>query len=321
VSIDDYLQIGKENLDYMKAMLLGGKVQEITAEAVMAIARNTGAILGWIQKFVTGQWFGKKTDVEFKKGKEWSDVIDISREQLKLQKKMLDPNSKMNKKEIKAIQDQIDQLEQMRQERAKGYEYLIPDATAQALSEVRKQEQIGLDLTASGISEEDKTDLEKKQKEYATVLEKASKKIRDLKAIGYGQTEAEHRATQRTIERQITGDFVTNKKGYQYLQKGDLVIDAKSLARGMMGDRGEFVNKLNGFPGAGGGANEMGRLADAMISKMSQIGSAPQTPSINVPLSVTIGSLNGDTDDFLKKIGPAIEQTFNRMYFDKQKRK
>jgi hypothetical protein len=113
-------------------------------------------------------------------------------------------------------------------------------------------------------------------------------------------------------------DYVTEKKGYQYLQKGDLVIDAKKVAQGLTGNRGEFINKLGGSLGTGGGVREMERLTDAAILKMSRM--RVQTQPVNVPLSVSIGTINGDADDLLKKIGPAIEQTFNRMFFERQKR-
>jgi hypothetical protein len=92
-------------------------------------------------------------------------------------------------------------------------------------------------------------------------------------------------------------DFLAESGGYVNVSKGDLVVDSNSLAKGM--------------------AKEKGMLAGTLINKMGGF----EGTTVTVPISLQIGSVNGDVDDLVKKITPAIEQSFNRMFFEQQKRK
>ena len=82
------------------------------------------------------------------------------------------------------------------------------------------------------------------------------------------------------------------------LSNGDVVVDGSKFSKGMMGSQGEFMNSA--------------------INKMKNSGGSSST--VTVPVSITIGSVNGDPESFLKSVQPAIEQSFERMYYEKQKR-
>lgn len=101
----------------------------------------------------------------------------------------------------------------------------------------------------------------------------------------------------------VQNDYKARSGGYALLSKGDVVVNAKSMASGVGGDLGAF---------AGTAASELIR---SMPSKFSG-GAAPQ-----IPVNITIGSVSGDPEQFLNRIKPAIEQTFEKMYYEKQKRR
>lgn len=83
----------------------------------------------------------------------------------------------------------------------------------------------------------------------------------------------------------------------ELLSRGDVVINADSMAAGMGGNKGQFAQSLLNTLGGAGGNN-----------------------TVTVPITLNVGSVNGDVDDLVKKISPAIQQTFERMYYNKQKR-
>jgi len=322
-SIEDYLGIGKENLEYMRAMLAGGDIQAATATAAMETARTAGAILGWVQRIATGK--KGMTDSEFKNSKQWEKILDLTRYQVELQDQLTDPHSKINKldkkqKEIarKQMQDEINKIEELRKDQLKGYEYLLPDAMTKVQQEERRKGELVAAAEDYKATPEERAEAQKEKEKRDKQTEISAEKAKKALAHKEYWRKIGSKVVPELYPSEPEKDYVTEKKGYQYLQKGDLVIDSKKVAQGLSGDRGEFINKLGGFPDSGNGAQEMGRLTDAVILKMSRM--KVQTQPVNVPLSVSIGTINGDADDMLKKIGPAIEQTFNRMFFEKQKR-
>ena len=100
------------------------------------------------------------------------------------------------------------------------------------------------------------------------------------------------------------GDYRASKGGYALLSKGDVVVNANNMSNGIGGDIGAFA----------------GTAASDMVRTMGNAGPTKQMAP-QIPVSITIGSISGNPEEFLKSIKPAIEQAFERMYFDKQKRR
>jgi hypothetical protein len=99
-------------------------------------------------------------------------------------------------------------------------------------------------------------------------------------------------------------DYKARTGGYALLSKGDVVVNAKSMSTGIGGDIGAFADTVSA----------------GMSKGMGMLGKAYGAVAPSIPVQISIGSVNGDAEDFLKKIKPAIEQAFERMYYDKQKR-
>lgn len=97
-------------------------------------------------------------------------------------------------------------------------------------------------------------------------------------------------------------DYQATTGGYALLSRGDVVVNAKNMSSGIGGDIGAFSNKIS----------------KGMIGAMT---TASQNMAPNIPVNITIGSIEGNPEEFLRRIRPAIEQSFERMYFDKQRRK
>ena len=90
-------------------------------------------------------------------------------------------------------------------------------------------------------------------------------------------------------------DFKTIKEGYTYLKKNDLVVDADTLSKGVAAGTGQF--------------------APTLMKSMGQKGGG----GLTVPVNITVGEINGDADDFMRRIGPALEQHMERFYYNKMK--
>jgi hypothetical protein len=58
-----------------------------------------------------------------------------------------------------------------------------------------------------------------------------------------------------------------------------------------------------------------------MMRSMGPVASNKTTSAPSIPVSITIGSVSGNPEEFLRSIKPAIEQAFDRMYYEKQKRR
>ncbi len=97
-------------------------------------------------------------------------------------------------------------------------------------------------------------------------------------------------------------DYKAQSGGYALLSKGDVVVNARSMSTGVGGDIGAFA----------------GTAASSLMKNISSGQSPVGAPQI--PVNINIGSISGDPEEFLQRIKPAIEQAFERMYYDKQKR-
>jgi hypothetical protein len=102
----------------------------------------------------------------------------------------------------------------------------------------------------------------------------------------------------------LNKDYKSSSGGYALLSKGDVVVNARNMSSGISGDLGAFAGTA--------AANMMSSLSPAK----SQGAIAP-----SIPVNINIGSVSGNPEEFLKSIRPAIEQAFERMYFEKQKRR
>ena len=133
--------------------------------------------------------------------------------------------------------------------------------------------------------------------------ERAQEQIKREKEAEVKKKEAKAQVIPKAEEVKPEGDYKANKGGYAFLSKGDVVVNAKNMSTGVGGDIGSFA----------------GTAASDMMRSFSSRGDVTSAPTI--PVNISIGSISGDPEDFLKAIKPAIEQAFERMYFDKQKRK
>jgi hypothetical protein len=123
--------------------------------------------------------------------------------------------------------------------------------------------------------------------------------VRDKKAIDWaGRAKAGDLAEKGPLSIPKENDFKALTSGFAKLSAGDLVIDYKSLASGMSAGKGGLAGGLLG------GASSMS-----------------SGTTVTVPITLHFGSVNGDVDDMLKKLTPAIEQSFTRMFFNSNKKK
>lgn len=99
-------------------------------------------------------------------------------------------------------------------------------------------------------------------------------------------------------------DYKSSSGGYALLSKGDVVVNARNMSSGISGDLGAFA----------------GTAAANMLSSLSP-GRSQGAIAPSIPVNINIGSVSGNPEEFLKSIRPAIEQAFERMYFEKQKRR
>ena len=100
----------------------------------------------------------------------------------------------------------------------------------------------------------------------------------------------------------IRRDYQATTGGYALLSKGDVVVNAKNMSSGIGGDIGAFSDKIS-------------------KGMMGAVTTATRDMAPSIPVNISIGSIEGDPEEFLRRIKPAIEQSFERMYFDKQRRR
>lgn len=100
----------------------------------------------------------------------------------------------------------------------------------------------------------------------------------------------------------IRRDYQASTGGYALLSKGDVIVNAKNMSTGIGGDIGAFSNKIS-------------------KGMMGSITAVDRNAAPTIPVNISIGSIEGDSEEFLRRIKPAIEQSFERMYFEKQRRK
>jgi len=335
-TFEDYLDIGKAGMKYMAAMVDDGKLQETADKAMIQTARSAGNILGWVQKIATGKKV-EKTDIEFKESDpKWRLILTNSKKIALYTAKMRRELSAGNTEAAADSQKQIESLQNTNKILAKDHETLLDEAGAigeeQALPDVKKI-----------VSLEDNIGkLEKEIKDLGNTSEKgvkqaelalAQSKLAAAKEAAFGrypgalsQIGPEAPAPPGAFERapgekkSILGflkrflinpnistadttpitpktdkDKLLLTEGIVKGRKGDMLVDTTSWAKGISAGSGQLINKLPDYTNQGG-------------------------TSVTVPITLQIGNMVGSADELVSKITPAIEQTFTRMFFEKEKR-
>jgi hypothetical protein len=328
-TIEDFVGISKENAKYLGAR---SDLQQMASMAAIEGTRKLGGIFAILQK-----WFYKNemTDEEFKASDKWDSLIKLSEKQALLTYKLNKAQEDGNKAQEDLLTKQIAAVEEEKKRVAGGKEELIPEAAMtgeQRAAENLKERaslisQIQTEKGKENVDEGKLNELQKKIRDtYAVETFTAPEEMGWLDTLIYdivrnpgkyvknsaltlgtvgGLASAPAIATADITKNMMkkdkapeqVKDFLAESGGYVNVSKGDLVVDSNSLAKGM--------------------AKEKGMLAGTLINKMGGF----EGTTVTVPISLQIGSVNGDVDDLVKKITPAIEQSFNRMFFEQQKRK
>jgi len=327
-TIEDFIGISKENLQYA---LAGNDLQKGASLAAIQTAKGIGNILS----FITGRWGKGKEKVL--RNMENSDLYRGMKD-IGAAMKVLEAGKKETKDETKKkeYQAEIDRLKEDYNEREKTTKkmydadianQLINSAAEAGMDKARKMFE-GKRYTEESIKakREEAAGLKDTNPKEAKKLEKEADKIqkdfvKNKSWMAYSQKSIEL-FLDKTAENAITGvqnkiteattapvdlkkDFKATSGGYALLSKGDVVVNANNMSAGMGGDFGAFA----------------GTAASEMIRTLSPMTSNKAMPAPSIPVSITIGSVSGNPEEFLKSIKPAIEQAFDRMYYEKQKRR
>jgi len=294
-TIEDFIGINKENAEYF---LAGNDIQKGAAKAAIATARSTGAILSFVQGIAKKMNVkGAKTEEDFRKSEDYKTLGKL------MEKEMLLKN------ELASTPLEEKQKRSELEYRIKGVQGMKKGIAGSNLyQEAELQEQSVKNVKA--IYDKKKRILES----LSTIEEKAAKATgseRDklMKSVQWLRSQRDSFKREKAYNVDITTEPVKPNKdykaasgGYALLSKGDVIVNARSMSNGIGGDFGAF--------------------SQSALSKMKSSASGNdrnQAPVI--PVQITIGSITGDAEDILKKIEPAIKQSFERMYFDKQKRR
>jgi len=313
-TIEEFLGIASENMKYLVAK---SDPQKLLVNAAVSTAQSAGVILKFVEKIAGIIPGGVKSREDFKKDvnyksfeKEVNRGLLLQTERDKItgtdgdsvaKRKKLDKKIEKNEAWKRAsagknifqqtdfAQSSVDYAKEVYDTKAK-YEDKIAflqkkNETASKTDAAANNKAI-LDLTKDG--------------------NKALKKLTDVDdiKIEVKPVVSPAPALAPTENVKQNKDYKAASGGYALLSKGDVVVNAKSMSAGVGGDLGAF---------AGTAASEMMKS----IGSKGAIGS--QAP--NIPVQINIGSVSGDPNEFLRSIRPAIEQAFERMYFDKQKRR
>lgn len=286
-TIEELLEINKE---YARYVIASSDPMKWMAEGIVSMERSTGSILHEVEKIRKGQK-GGMTSEEFKTSNLFKELEDIFAKELILKKRL--ETAKGEEKE--KIEKQLENLGNLKYLKGRDYQHLyhevLPGAERKAKLIVSRKEALEkeiepLERERMLSSVEDRLEIDKRIKELRRSYDKKYKNIAPLEIKPFKPEK----------------DYKAITSGYALLSKGDVVINARNLSKGIGGDYGEFTST---------GISEL----------LRGIRPADKVVTPNIPVNITIGSVNGDPEEFLKKIKPAIEQAFERMFFEKQKRK
>jgi hypothetical protein len=282
-TIEDFIGINKENAEYF---LASNDLQRTMADAAIATARSTASILHFVQKIAKGDKVAK-TEEEFRDTETYKKTLpNLMAKQLILTDE-LNTTNKNDAKKREDIQKKLDKVNKDIKSKAGDYSYLTSELAPEALKRSKAaaaehSKTVGLykEYSESNRGAEARDVMGAYKQQYGDISPISSEELKQKK------------------------DYKASTGGYALLSRGDVVVNAKSMSRGIGGDLGAFSGQV---------------LPDMMRSRAFDTGGMAQAPSI--PVTISIGSVNGNPEEFLKSIKPAIEQAFERLYFDKQKRR
>lgn len=253
-----------------------------TAEMAISTERKVSEAVYFLEKIARGD---KPQDLEG--SKEYKELVDLFKEEYLLKSK-----KELTEKEKARLED----IKEVKKKREKEYGHLYYKMSMEAEEKAR-----GVMEERSRVGEEIE-ELVSKIRSSSVEDEKRYLRERLKHVIGayrsqYGETPS-LRVETVTPER----DYKALSSGYAMLSKGDVVVSGKDMAKGISAGYGDFAG--------------MGIVELLKGMKTLERREAP-----TIPVNINIGTVSGDPEEFLKKIKPAIEQTFERMYFEKQKRR
>jgi len=327
-TIGDFIGISKENVEYLAS---SNDLQKGAAMAAVETAITAGSILSWLQASGKEKELLKdpEKDIYYKGLKEIGADIKV----LEAGKKETTDKGKKEEyqKEIDRLTKNAAHLEDvLKKEHGSNIGgQLISSASEAALGkaknileEKRAAEEAITQKREEAASSKGKGDNKKAEK----LAKEADKMQRDFEYqkgyLQYSEKKVElsldkkaDESSKNTDSNKIADtppiipiktykDYKASSGGYALLSKGDVVVNARSMSSGIGGDLGSF---------AGTAASDMMR---SLSPTRSQGANAP-----SIPVNINIGSVSGNPEEFLKSIRPAIEQAFDRMYFEKQKRR
>ena len=290
-TIEDFIGINKENATYF---LAGVDVQKEAAKAAIWAARSTSSILTWVQRIAKGDKKTGRTEEEFRSSDDYKKLGQLMEEEIIVNKELasatvhsdrwaeLTAKKKNIEEEKKRVAgDNLYQQDELVGSSAENVKKMYAE------KEALNKRIADLEAQAANNTGEEKTRIEGMIKDLKGESQKKSYGIDILQT--------------KPVEKQK--DFRAKSDGYARLSEGDVVVNDKGIASGIGGNYGAFAGQASS------------KLMESMSSAMSG-GAAPQ-----IPVTISIGSISGDPEEFLSRIKPAIEQAFERMYYDKQKRR
>jgi hypothetical protein len=324
-TIGDFIGISAENAEYL---LSSNDLQKGAAMAAVETAKAAGNILSWLQGTDKEKKLLKDPDKDiFYKGlKEIGADIRV----LEAGKKETADKGKKEEyqKEIDRLTKNAAQLEdKLRKKHGSNIGgQLIKSASEAGLSKARKifeekrvAEEAITQKREEAASFKGKGDNIKSEK-LAKEADKMQRDFENQKGyLQYSEKKVElflYKKADESSKKADSGniintqpvvpnkDYKASSGGYALLSKGDVVVNANSMSSGIGGDLGAFSG-LAAF-----------KMMGSLSPTKSQGSNAP-----NIPVNINIGSVSGNPEEFLKSIRPAIEQAFDRMYFEKQKRR
>lgn len=294
-TIEDFIGINKENAKYFIA---GSKPQKVMAQAAIATARNTGTILGFVKDIVRGT---KETQTaeEFRESKGYKKLENLLTREMILQYRKSEAKTE---KERESINKELEKVDELKRKVAKSNIYLEDELREPALK--RAKEVMAKQKEASEDYQQALSMMTKSTREKGRYFrEGQSIKSQYRKQYGEYMPFSAESVTVESVK--ANKDYKAKTGGYALLSKGDVVVNAKNMSTGLGGDIGAFA----------------GTVSSDISKGIGMLGKAYGAVAPTIPVQISIGSINGDAEDFLKRIKPAIEQAFERMYYDKQKRR
>lgn len=286
-TIEDFLGISREVAKYAAAR----NVPEATKYAMATVEKLSVivSLLEYISKV-----FRRRSDEEFKKSDEYS-ALQKGMYELELLKRVekeqaLTGGQKTRKEELKVLVDKL----------SEGRNKVVSELTQDIYKKIESRSDVGYKgrfgqaALSEAKGETDSSVLNKKMNDWSNVL--YGTPLAGAK-IGW---EAAKGIYSKIKDKPAENDYVAMTDGLVRLTRGDVVVNSQGVSDGVGGEKGQFLSKA--------------------IDKMSRSKDSSSGSSVSIPVSVSIGSVNGDAQEIVTKIKPAMEQAFERMYFEKQKR-